>query len=159
MRTDAETGRFRLMVARAQNHREYSSVRPLSFSTGTSNDVDPAIDYRHRFLIFSSDRLTPGKGNLPGSEHLFIAFAPDAAHSIVCPIHIPGWNDPAESQVEARLAPDENFLYFASRHPDHPPGETAAGSWDNGKSNIWFVPLKPTLWQTKDGLGGCNRAI
>jgi Tol biopolymer transport system component len=149
MHTDPQTGRFRLMVARASGERTYSAARPLAFSTGSFNDVDPAVDPQQRFLIFSSDRGSPGKASAPGPERLYIAFAPASSHPIVWPVQIPGWSDPTESQVEARLSPDGRWLYFASPHPGHTSGEPKAGDWDNGKANIWVIALRASLWHSR----------
>jgi hypothetical protein len=151
MRTDPKTGRFRLMVARARGGGAYRPAQALAFSTGAFNDVDPAIDPKRRFLIFSSDRGAPEQGVTPGPERLFIAFAPTSAHPLVCRMEVPGWIDPAESEVESRLSPRQKLLYFASRHPDHAPGQSAAGPWDNGKANIWTIALQPSLWQGSGG--------
>ena len=153
MRTDAGTGRFRLFLARSNGRSGYRSVLPLAFSTGAANDVDPALDPAERFLIFSSDRGTPGHDGAPGPEHLFIALSPLSAHPIVCPLRFPGWSDPKMSEVEPRLSLDGAHLYFASRHPDHPSGAPASGPWDNGNANIWVVRFSPQLWRSGSGPG------
>lgn len=147
MRTDVGSGRFRLFLAKSDGKDGYSSVQPLAFSTGAANDVDPAIDPAERFLIFSSDRDTPGRNGKPGVEHLFIAFSPLSANPVVCPLHFPGWSDPKVSEVEARLSLDGKRLYFASGHSAHAPGKPANGPWDNGKFNIWVVHLSPDQWR------------
>ncbi|MGH8199454.1 MAG: TolB family protein [Steroidobacteraceae bacterium] len=139
MRTDVASGRFRIFLARSDGHSGYRSVRPLAFSTGAANDVDPALDPNERFLIFSSDRDTPGRDGAPGPEHLFIVRSPLSPHPMVCRLRFPGWSDTAISEVEARLSPDGTRLYFASRHPDHAAGKPASGAWDDGKANIWSV--------------------
>jgi len=156
MRTDVGTGRFRLFLARSDGRSGYGSVLPLPFSTGSANDVDPAVDPAERFLIFSSDRATPGHDGAPGPEHLFIALSPLSAHPVVCPLRFPGWSDPKVSEVEPRLSPDGERLYFASRHPDHLPGAPAGGSWDDGNANIWVVHFSPKLWRTGTGPRTCR---
>jgi hypothetical protein len=148
MHTDPNTGRFRLLVAPSRGVG-YKKAVPLVFSTGDFNDVDPAIDPQQRFLIFSSDRALPGKADAPGPERLFIAFAPTSPQPLVCPLDIPGWSDPTESQVESRLSPDKKLLYFASRHPDHAANRPPTGAWDNGSTNIWVVALRPALWRAR----------
>jgi hypothetical protein len=145
MRTDPTSGRFRLLRSTFRNG-DYAAPAPLSFSTGEFNDVDPAIDPNERFLIFSSDRSAPGAAPNAGPERLFLAFNPNSTAALICPIAIPGWIDPSESQVEARLSLDGRLLYFASRHLDHRANEAPAGAWDNGKSNIWVIPLEASLW-------------
>ncbi|HEY1891241.1 MAG TPA: hypothetical protein VGG63_12580 [Steroidobacteraceae bacterium] len=139
MRTDVASGRFRIFLARSDGHTEYGSVRPLAFSTGAVNDVDPALDPNERFLIFSSDRDTPGREGDPGPEHLFIVRSPLSRHPVVCPLRFPGWSDAAISEVEARLSPDGTRLYFASRHSGHAATKPPSGTWDDGKANIWSV--------------------
>lgn len=139
MRTDVASGRFRIFLARSDGHTGYRSVRPLAFSTGAGNDVDPALDPNERFLIFSSDRDTPGRDGVPGAEHLFIVGSPLSRHPVVCPLRFPGWSEAAISEVEPRLSPDGTRLYFASRHADHAAAKPASGAWDDGKANIWSV--------------------
>ena len=143
MRTDVESGRFRLFFAKSDGKAGYVSVQPLAFSTGAANDVDPALDPSERFLIFSSDRDTPGGGGAPGPEHLFIALAPLSASPVICPLRFAGWSDAGISEVEPRLSPDGTRLYFASRHADHAPGAAVSGPWDSGNANIWVVPFSP----------------
>lgn len=158
MRTDTRSGRFRIFLAAADGKGGYGSVRPLAFSTGAANDVDPALDPAEHFLIFSSDRNTPGRGRAPGAEHLFIALSPLSARPLVCPLHFPGWSDPAIPEVEPRLGPDGTRLYFASRHPDHAAGKPASGAWDDGAANIWVVRLSPRLWRTGNASPVCRAA-
>src|ERR1700683_2451292 len=122
MNTDPVTGRFRLHVT-SNLHGDYGPVRNLPFSTGQFNDVDPAVDPRERFLIFSSDRAAPGDGVRAGPERLFIAFEVQKTHPLVCPLTILGWEDTRLSQIEARLSPDGHTLYFASRRLAHAAGE------------------------------------
>ena len=162
MRTDTRSGRFRIFLARSDGRSDgrsgYRSVRPLPFSTGAANDVDPALDPAERFLIFSSDRDTPGRDGAPGPEHLFIAFSPSSARPLVCAMRFPGWSDPGISEVEPRLSPDGTRLYFASRHPDHAPGKSVSGPWDSGNANIWVVRLSPQLWRTSAASAACRSA-
>jgi hypothetical protein len=146
MRTDEASGRFRIFRS-AMRQGQYREAKPLTFSTGAFNDVDPAVDAREKFIIFSSDRAAPGVGPNPGIERLFIAFSPNSAHPLVCPISIPGWTDDSKPQIEARLSLNGQELFFESRHPDHQPGQSPAGSWDNGKGNIWVIRFDPSLWQ------------
>ena len=156
MRTDPGTGRFRIFLARSDGKAGYRSVQPLAFSTGAANDVDPALDPAERFLIFSSDRDTPGHDGAPGPEHLFIALSPLSANPLVCRLRFPGWSDPAISEVEPRLSTDGKYLYFASRHPDHASGGSVSGPWDDGKANIWVIGLSPQLWHRHDEAPGCS---
>jgi hypothetical protein len=162
MRTDVASGRFRIFLAKSNGKGGYASVRPLAFSTGAANDVDPAVDPAERFLVFGSDRDTPGHGADPGPEHLFIALSPLSASPVVCPLHLPGWSDPKADpkakEIEPRLSPDETHLYFDSRHSGHTPGAPASGAWDNGKMHIWVVRFSPELWQVDKGPLACSSA-
>jgi WD40-like Beta Propeller Repeat len=155
MRTDVGSGRLRIFRAKSDGHAGYGSIQPLAFSTGAANDVDPALDPNERFLIFSSDRNTPGHGEAPGPEHLFIAWSPLSSHPVVCPLRFPGWSDPRISEVEPRLSPDGRGLYFASRHPDHAGEEPASGPWDDGKANIWFVRFSPQSRRPRHAPAAC----
>lgn len=155
MRTDVASGRFRIFLARSNGRSGYGSARPLAFSTGATNDVDPALDPNERFLIFSSDRDTAGQDGAAGPEHLFIAWSPLSTRPVVCPLRFPGWTESRISAVEPRLSPDGKRLYFASRHPDHAPGKPASGPWDNGNANIWIVRFSSGTWRTRAGTGAC----
>lgn len=155
MRTDVASGRFRIFLARSDGHTGYGSVQPLAFSTGAANDVDPALDPHERFLIFSSDRETPGRDGAAGPEHLFIVRSPLSSHPVVCPLRFPGWSDADISEVEARLSPDGTRLYFASRHPDHAPAKAASGAWDDGKANIWSVRFSFQPHRASTGPAAC----
>jgi WD40-like Beta Propeller Repeat len=145
MSADEKTGRFRLHLA-PMSRGAYKSTRDIIFSTGEFSDVDPMIDPKERFLIFSSDRGRPGTSISPGPERLFIAFKPRSLIPVVCPIKIPGWEDTSLSQVEARLSNAGTTLYFASNHAVHKLNEAPAGSWDDGKTKIWMIHFNARLW-------------
>lgn len=134
MRPDPETGRFRLYRA-AWSNGTYERPQPLPFSDGSSSDVDPAIAPDESFLVFGSGgaRSSAARG-----MDLFIVFR-RAEGAWGTPVVLsPTINAPG-SDAEARLSPDLATLYFSSvRQVD---GVTAA--WNNGKYNIWSVPLSP----------------
>jgi WD40-like Beta Propeller Repeat len=157
MSADEKTGRFRLHLA-PMYRGVYTSTSDIVFSTGEFNDVDPMIDPKERFLIFSSDRSRPGTGISPGPERLFIAFNPRSRNPVVCPMTIPGWEDTSLSQVEARLNKAGTTLYFASNHAVHKPTEASAGSRDDGNTKIWMIPFNAHLWGSSSaGHSVCNR--
>ena len=157
MSPDERTRRFRLRLA-PMSRGSYQPTRQLAFSTGEFNDVDPMIDPKERFLIFSSDRAQPGTADAPGPERLYIAFSPRSPAPIVCPIKIPGWEDPSLSQIEARLGDAGTTLYFASNHPAHAPNGVPAGAWDDGKAKIWMVPFKSNVSAAEyRSRGDCTR--
>jgi hypothetical protein len=147
MSADKKTGRFRIHLA-PMYRGAYKSTRDIVFSTGAFNDVDPMIDPKEGFLIFSSDRARPRTASSPGPERLFIAFKPRSRNPVVCPITIPGWEDTSLSQIEARLSKAGKTLYFASNHAVHKPTEAPAGSWDDGKTKIWMIPFNARLWES-----------
>lgn len=155
MRTDAGSGRFRIFLAKSDGHAGYGSIRPLAFSTGATNDVDPALDPHERFLIFGSDRDTAGHDGVPGPEHLFVAWSPLSPRPVICPLRFPGWSEPRISEVEPRLSLDGRRLYFASRHPDHATGKPSNGSWDDGKANIWLIRFPPQGWRADSRPAAC----
>jgi Tol biopolymer transport system component len=150
MSSDPVTARFRLHFA-PNLKGKYGPVRDLPFSTGEFNDVDPAVDPAQRFLVFSSDRAFPGAGLEAGPERLFIAFGLRSSPLLVCPLTISGWEDTRLSQTEARFSPDGRTLYFASRRLAHSAAESPRSDWDNGKTNIWMIPFRATLWSASPG--------
>ena len=157
MATDEESGRFRLHRAQ-KAFGDRPEVRDLAFSDGAHNDVDPYVTPDQGRLIFSSDRGQTGLTKNPGPERLFIAFNPRGRDPLVCPMKVPGWDDPAVSMVEARLSPDRRTLYFASRRVVHAQGDAPKGAWDNGKTNIWETPFAPALWRFDGANIRCRRA-
>lgn len=108
MRPDPQSRHFRLYVSHLV-HDRFQAPRPLSFSDGTTSDVDPAIAPDQSFIVFSSNR----KPALPDAGDLFVAFATPAGWSQ--PIHL------GPSGDEARLDPDLSTLYFSatSHHIQH----------------------------------------
>jgi hypothetical protein len=49
------------------------------------------------------------------------------------------------SDAEPRLSPDGKTLYFSSERVAIEATGQAAANWNNGKYNIWSVPLTPWL--------------
>jgi hypothetical protein len=153
MTNDASTGNFRLYRSE-RREGVYQHAQPLPFSDGRANDVDPAVAADQSFLVFSSDRSSPGPPGKPGTEHLFIVFQRDGAWGAPVAMQFAG-SDDATSDIEARLSPDQRTLYFSSRRlmPATTPRDRARAeaeiarmlAWDNGSANIWFIPLAPWL--------------
>ncbi|MGH8157392.1 MAG: TolB family protein [Rhodanobacter sp.] len=101
MRPDPQSRHFRLYVSHLV-HDRLQAPTPLSFSDGTTSDVDPAIAPDQSFIVFSSNR----KPSPPDAGDLFVAFATPA-----------GWSQPIQlgpSGDEARLGPDLSTLYFSA---------------------------------------------
>ena len=136
MRPADDPKHFRLYRA-AFVHGAYQQPQPLPFSDGTVTDVDPAVAPDESFVVFGSSR-PPAR-----QIDLFIAFR-DGEHWGT-PIHLGDVVNSAGSDAEARLGPDHRTLYFASdRLSELAVGVTRA-DWDNGKYNIWQVPLASWL--------------
>jgi Tol biopolymer transport system component len=104
----------------------YAQAKALSFSDGSTSDVDPYIAPDQSYLIFSSaQRREPA-----GHEHLFITFRQGADWGRVEPIRYQG-DEQAEDDNYSDVSPDGKTLYFDSTR--------------NGKSSIWTLPLTPYL--------------
>jgi hypothetical protein len=122
-------------------------AEPVSFSDGSSTDVDPAVALDETFIVFGSGR-EPAQG-----MDLFIAFREDDRWGT--PVHMGTQVNSPGSDAEARLNPDYRTLYFSSERtlPVHFPRTrdqaehdlTRIQSWDNGEYNIWQVSLAPWL--------------
>ena len=150
MRPDPATQRFRLYRA-SFVHGAYAQPQPLPFSTGEYTDVDPAIAPDESFLVFGSSASRVG---LARDMDLFIVFkAKDGRWG--APVHLgPRVNAPG-SDAEARLSPDQKRLFFSSERIA-PNVAKQAMSWNNGRYNIWSIPLVPeALARLKaESLGG-----
>jgi Tol biopolymer transport system component len=131
----------------------YQQAEPLSFSDGSVNDVDPDIAPDGSFLIFSSDGRTAGDDS---HEHLFVVFKKGSGWGPVLPIHYFGEDTRRPSNDnEGRVSRDGRVLYFSSdrTEPVHFPRSRAQAEqdvdrlerWDDGNSNVWYVPLAPIL--------------
>lgn len=115
----------------------YDAPQALPFSDGHVTDVDPAVAPDESFVVFGSSR-SPAR-----QIDLFIVFRDNGQWGT--PIHLGNGVNSAGSDAEARLSPDHRTLYFASdRLADIAPG-TVRADWDNGKYNIWQIPLAPWL--------------
>ena len=104
----------------------YAQAEALSFSDGSTSDVDPYIAPDQSYLIFSSaQRREPA-----GHEHLFITFRHGAEWGPVKPIRYQA-DEQAEDDNYSDVSSDGKTLYFDSTR--------------NGKSSIWTLPLAPYL--------------
>jgi hypothetical protein len=131
----------------------YQQAEPLSFSDGTTGDVDPEIAPDESFLLFSSDGRRPEDTS---HEHLFIVFKKAGAWGAVIPLRYTGDDaNGSSNDNESRLSPDRQTLFFASDRslPAHFPRTFEQAKqdlarlqlWDNGNSNVWFMPIAPWL--------------
>jgi hypothetical protein len=146
---DAKGGK-RLYSARYKDGT-YQQAQPLSFSDGTTADVDPEIAPDGSFLVFcSSGRRGDSK------DHLFIVLRKDRDWGPVTPIRYAGDDQNGSStDDEPHLGPDHRTVYFSSDravHVDFPRSREQAQEdlkrleiWDNSNSNVWFMPITPWL--------------
>ena len=124
---------FQLFRARYINGR-YLDAEPLSFSTGSATDVDPAIAPDESFLVFGSNRV-PAKG-----MNLFITYR--QGEQWLAPIHLGNVINSSGSDAEPRLSPDVKTLYFSSDRVVKGLDENANKKWNNGKYNIWSISIE-----------------
>lgn len=135
------------------DHGTYAKAEPLSFSSGTTTDVDPDIAPDQSFLIFSSAGRAAADDP---HEHLYITFRHGDAWSPATPLR---YDDDYEKNPtddgEARLAHDGLTLYFTSgrfvhSHPNRTRAEAAEDfkrvtTWDNSNNNVWTISIAPWL--------------
>jgi Domain of unknown function (DUF4440)/WD40-like Beta Propeller Repeat len=130
----------------------YRPAQPLSFSDGTTGDVDPEVAPDESFMLFASDGRIAGDGK----DHLFVSF--NAAGKWQAPIAIRYAGDTAggySTDNEPHLSHDLRTVYFTSdrvtaTHFPRTPEQAQAdvdrlNSWDNTNANAWFVSLAPLL--------------
>jgi Tol biopolymer transport system component len=144
---DAQGGK-RLYSAEFKNGA-YQQAQPLSFSDGTTADVDPEIAPDGSFLLFCSSGRTKGDAK----DHLYIALKQGADWGAVLPMHYAG--DGASTDDEPHLGPDRKSIYFSSdraatvsfprTHEQAVRDLKRLELWDNSNSNVWFMPLAPWL--------------
>lgn len=143
----------------AYRNGKYERAQRLSFSGGDLLDADdPAIAPDESYLIFGSHGLRAPLGQ----EHLFISFRSGSSWGPPMQIHYEGddWPDHGgNGDGEPQISPDGKTLYFDSSRslpidPDRSRSQFLAdvermNSWDNGGSNVWWLPLKPLLDATR----------
>ncbi len=159
----AQDGTIYFTVISAQgNKRLYSSkyekgsyvaAQPLSFSDGSTGDVDPEIAPDGSFLIFcSSGRL---KGD--DKDHLYITRRRGDEWGPVVQMRYAGDDKPYgfSTDDEPHLGADHRTVYFSSdrsavvhfprSHEQAQQDLERLELWDNGNSNVWSLPLAPWL--------------
>jgi Tol biopolymer transport system component len=132
----------------------YSQAQPLAFSGGDTLDVDPEIAPDESFLLFCS------AGRLPGDslDHLFIVARQSNGWGPVVPVRYAGDDKPGYStDDEPHLGPDGKTIYFSSdrafatkfpRSQEEAQREFTrmeSWGWFGGYSNVWYIPLEPSL--------------
>jgi Tol biopolymer transport system component len=139
----------------AYRNGKYDPPQRLAFSGGDLLDADdPAIAPDQSYLIFGSHGLHAPLGR----EHLFISFRAGTLWGAPAKIHYEGddWPDlSGNGDGEPQISPDGKTLYFDSSRsvpiePDRSRSQFLAdverlNTWDNGSSNVWYLPLKPLL--------------
>jgi Tol biopolymer transport system component len=136
MRATADGRRFHLYRAQAIA-QGYLPAELLPFSGSAATDVDPAVAPDESFLVFGSGR-DPARG-----MDLFIVFS--RAGSWGAPMHLGNLVNGVGSDAEPRWSPDGKTLYFSSERVAIQAAGQSAADWNNGKYNIWSVPLTPWL--------------
>ena len=154
---DAKGGK-RLFSSHFLNNA-YEQAQPLSFSDGTTLDVDPEIAPDQSFLVFCS------AGRLPGDkkDHLFIVRRTAQGWGQVVPIRYAGDDiNGYSTDDEPHLGPDHLTLYFSSDRtvPVHFPRsrEQAQRDFEHMESwgyftdytNAWSFPLNAWLTDRND---------
>jgi Tol biopolymer transport system component len=149
-----EKGGKRLFSSEYRNG-EYQPAQPLSFSDGTTADVDPEIAPDGSFLVFcSSGRLKDDP-----KDHLFIVRRSGTDWGPVMPIRYQGDStDGYSTDDEPHLGSDHRTLYFSSDRavPVHFPRSQAQARtdlerlerWDNSNANVWSIPLDAIVGST-----------
>jgi hypothetical protein len=144
-------GNKRLYCSRYRNGA-YQPAQALSFSDGTTGDVDPEVAPDESFMVFASDGRVAGDTK----DHLFIAFNRGGVWQTPVPIRYAG--DDAggySSDDEPHLSHDLRTLYFSSdrvtrTHFPRTPAQAQSdldrlNDWDNTNANAWFVPIGALL--------------
>jgi len=143
-----DKGGKRLFSSQVKNGK-YQQAQPLSFSDGTTADVDPEIAPDGSFLLFCSSGRTPGDQK----DHLYVVLKNGTGWGAVTPIRYAG--DGASTDDEPHLGPDHRTIYFSSdrtvpvafprTHEQSVQDLQRLEMWDNSNSNVWFMPLAPWL--------------
>jgi len=98
------------LYSSAQKDGTYQPARPLSFSDGKTDDVDPEIAPDGSFLMFAS----AGRLKADPKEHLFIALKTGGGWGPVRQIRYVGDDRTNNADNEPHLAPDHTTMYFSS---------------------------------------------
>lgn len=131
----------------------YEQADPLSFSDGTTTDVDPDVSPDESFIVFSSAGRAAAADT---HEHLYIALRHAGAWGPIAPVRYAGdyATNPADDG-EAHLGRDNRTLYFTSSRavpirfsrtrPQAAKDFARLSLWDNSNNNVWSLSLAPWL--------------
>lgn len=147
MRPENHTGAFHLYRSQFRAGA-YAPALPVGIGDQTTEDVDPAVAADESYMVYSSSH--PLKAE---PRRLQIVFRGKD-----------GWGTPIDlgdevnekgSNIEARLSPDGQTLYFSTntvppvsypRSREHAERDLAEMQvWADGRQNIWYVTLAPWL--------------
>ncbi len=143
-----EKGNKRLFSSKSING-EFQPAQPLSFSDGTTFDVDPEIAPDGSFLLFCS----AGRAPKDGKDHLYMVRKQGEAWGPVSQIRYEGDDKPYgySTDDEPHLGADHRTIYFSSDRvmPVHFPRTRLQAEqdlerlemWDNSNTNVWSIPL------------------
>jgi hypothetical protein len=126
----------------------YARATPLSFSDGTTADVDPEIAPDGSVLVFASS----GRVADDPHDHLFVVRHTTTGWGAVQPIRYAGDDVGGRStEQEPHLGTDHATIYFASdraapvtfprTHAQAIADEQRLEAWDNSNLNVWTIPL------------------
>lgn len=128
----------------------YLPSTAVEFGDATTQDVDPAVAPDESFIVFGS--MHPGPD---AHERLFIAMRNGTGWSTPIDLGDAVNADGSTDTNEARLGPDHRTLYFSTDRKSRPhyprtaaqaqADQARAAAWDNGRQNIWSVPLDAWL--------------
>ena len=128
----------------------YLPSTPVDFGDATTQDVDPAVAPDESFIVFGS--MHPGPD---AHERLFIAMRNGTGWSTPVDLGDAVNGDGSTDTNEARLGPDHRTLYFSTDRKSRPhyprtaaqaqADQARTAAWDNGRQNIWSVPLDTWL--------------
>jgi len=151
----SDQGAKRLYSAQFKNGA-YEQAQPLSFSDGTTADVDPEIAPDGSFLVFCSS----GRLKADDKDHLYITRRQGNDWGPVTQIRYEGDEKPLgwSTDDEPHLGADHRTLYFSSDRsaPVHFPRTREQANedvvrmdmWDNGNTNVWSLSLAAWLSST-----------
>ncbi len=125
----------------------YQQAQPLSFSDGTTADVDPEIAWDGSFLIFCSSGRVAGNDK----DQLFMVRRTPAGWGPVERLRYASDEKPygASTDDEPRVGRDNHTVYFSSdrvvtvhfprTHEQAQQDFERMESWDNSNTNVWSI--------------------